>query len=176
MKALLTLFLISLAFVGYSQHSVILKTGEKIEGVVMELKDDVVTIYVDRKPKKIPLKEIKSMFFDEYVPYDGSLTDDAPVKKIKSLDGDYMLEYQVKDREMIQAPKVSNATEKKGKVVVEVEINRAGTVMNVKAGVVGSTTSDEYLLTKAEYACMGAKFNEHATGPLKTKGTITINY
>lgn len=160
----------------HAQHSVVLKTGEKIQGVVMELHEDVLTVYVDRQPKQIMLRDVSSIFFNEYVPYDGKLVETTPVKKIKSADGNYMLEYNIKDREMTQAPTISNATEKKGTVVVEIVVNRAGTVLKSRAGVMGSTTSDEYLLTKAEYACKGAKFAEHPTGPLETVGTITIHY
>ncbi|MCO4805059.1 MAG: hypothetical protein KC456_00570 [Flavobacteriales bacterium] len=159
-----------------AQHSVVLKTGDKIEGVVMELMDDELTIYVNRQPKKIMLRDISSIFFDEYVPYDGSLKSETPIRKIKSADGGYMVEYQILDRNMIQAPRLSNATEKRGTVVVEVIVNRSGTVLKVKSGVTGSTTSDEYLLTKAEYACKGIKFNEYMKAPLETKGLITIHY
>lgn len=176
MKRLIFAPLLLIASLSLAQHSVVLKTGERLEGVVMELKDDVLTVYINRQPKQIPVKDVQSVFFNEYIPYDGTLTENTAVKKIKSLDGDYMLEYQVKNRDMIQAPKISNATEKKGTVVVEIVVNRAGTVMKVKAGVTGSTTSDEYLLTKAEYACRGAKFAEYAKGPLETTGTITIHY
>ena len=151
-----------------AQHSVVLKTGDKIEGVVMELMDDELTIYVNRQPKKIMLRDISSIFFDEYVPYDGSLKSETPIRKIKSADGGYMVEYQILDRNMIQAPRLSNATEKRGTVVVEVIVNRSGTVLKVKSGVTGSTTSDEYLLTKAEYACKGIKFNEYMKAPLET--------
>jgi hypothetical protein len=173
--ALLTVFAIA-TFSIQAQHSIVLKTGEKIQGVVMELQDDVITIYVDRQPKKVQLRDVSSIFFDEYVPYDGSLTTDAPMKKIKSLDGDYTVEYQIKDREMTLAPKLSNATQKKGTAVVEVTVNRSGTVLRVKSGVTGSTTSDEYLLTKAEYACKGIQFNEDMKGPLETTGVVTIHY
>ncbi|MEQ9186640.1 MAG: hypothetical protein RLP15_02835 [Cryomorphaceae bacterium] len=177
MKKLLVLTLLCcISGVIQSQHSVVLKTGDKIQGVVMALNDDILTIYVNRVPKEIHLRDISSVFFDEYVPYDGSLTDDSPVRKIKSLDGGYVVEYQIKDREMTLAPRLSNATQKEGVVVVEVLVNRAGTVLKAKAGVTGSTTSDEYLLTKAEYACKGVQFDEHMTGPLETSGIITIRY
>ena len=159
-----------------AQHSVVLKTGDKVKGVVIALNDDILTIYVNREPKEIHLRDVSSIFFDEYVPYDGSLKEDTPTKKIKSLDGGYIVEYQIKDREMTLAPRLSNATQKRGTVVVEVVVNRAGTVMKVKSGVTGSTTSDEYLLTKAEFACKGAQFSEHPTGPLETTGLITIHY
>lgn len=171
-----TAFTMLAGLAAQAQHSVVLKTGEKIQGVVMELQEDQLTVYVNRQPKIIALKDVSSIFFDEYVPYDGKLQDNTPTQSMKSADGNYTVEYKVKDRKMIQAPRLSNATQKKGVVVVEVEINRAGTVLKSKAGVTGSTTSDEYLLTKAEFACMGIKFNEHPTGPLETIATITIRY
>lgn len=142
----------------------------------MELMNDELVVYVNREPKRIALRDVSSIFFDEYVPYDGSLKEDTPKKQMKSADGNYTVQYQIKDRNMIQAPKLSNATQKRGLVVVEVLVNRSGTVMKVKSGVTGSTTSDEYLLTKAEYACKGIKFDEHMTGPLETKGLIFIQY
>tara|TARA_B110000046_G_C12909915_1_gene362375 strand:+ start:482 stop:1015 length:534 start_codon:yes stop_codon:yes gene_type:complete len=175
-KYLIVAAICGFSTIAFSQHSVVLKTGEKIEGVVMELMDDELTIYVQREPKKIALRDISSIFFDEYVPYDGSLKDETPKKKMKSADGGYMVEYQIKDREMITAPRLSNATEKRGTVVVEVTVNRSGTVLKVESGITGSTTSDEYLLTKAEYACKGIKFNEYMKAPLETKGLITIHY
>jgi len=173
---LFAVLFLALAFSLQAQHSVVLKTGEKVKGVVMALNDDMLTIYVNREPKEIHLRDVSSIFFDEYVPYDGTLKDDTPVKRIKSLDGAYVVDYQIKDRDMTLAPRLSNATQKKGTVVVEVLVNRAGTVMKAKSGVTGSTTSDEYLLTKAEYACKGVQFNEHMTGPLETSGLITIHY
>lgn len=174
-------FLITACFLiaGYcasAQHSVVLKTGDKVKGIVMALNDDILTIYVNREPKEIHLRDVSSIFFDEYVPYDGSLKEDTPIKKIKSLDGEYIVEYQIKNREMTLAPRLSNATEKRGTVVVEVLVNRAGTVLKAKAGVTGSTTSDEYLLTKAEFACKGVQFDEYPKGPLETSGLITIHY
>jgi len=175
-KLILTLAATSCFAFSYSQHSVVLKTGDKLKGIVMSLNDDVLVMYINRQPKNIMLRDVSSIFFDEYVPYDGKLLDDTPTKKMKSSDGNYIVEYAIKDREMTLAPRLSNATEKKGTVVVEVLVNRAGTVLKAKSGVTGSTTSDEYLLTKAEFACKGAQFNEHPKGPLETLGTITIHY
>jgi hypothetical protein len=175
-KLILTLALSSCFAIGQAQHSLVLKTGDKVQGVVMSLNDDVLVVYVNRQPKEIMLRDVSSIFFDEYVPYDGKLLDNTPTQKMKSADGNYIVEYAIKDREMTQAPRLSNATEKTGTVVVEVVVNRAGTVLKAKSGVTGSTTSDEYLLTKAEFACKGAQFNEHPKGPLETTGTITIHY
>jgi hypothetical protein len=168
--------LLGFAFNSQAQHTVVLKTGDKLQGVVMELQDDVLTVFVNREKKTVYLRDVTSIFFDEYVPYDGQFMDETPSQTMKSADGNYTVEYKIKDRKMIQAPRLSNATQKKGEVVVEVIVNRAGTVLKTKAGITGSTTSDEYLLTKAEFACMGIKFNEHMTGPLETVGTVIIRY
>ena len=77
---------------------------------------------------------------------------------------------------MIVAPKLSNATENRGIVVVDVDIDKYGNVTKVKAGGIGSTTTNEYLYTKAEFACKGARFNENPKGPINTKGQIIITY
>ena len=157
-----------------AQHSVVLKNGDKVKGVVMELKEDVLYVAVNREMRKIPLIEVSSIFFNEYVPYDGSFTDSTPEKTIKS--GKYLIKYQLKDREMVQAPKVSIGTEDKGTVVVKIKVGRTGTVFFAEPGQPGSTTSSEYLYTKAKFAAMGARFNPHPKGPIETEGTITITY
>ena len=87
-----------------------------------------------------------------------------------------MIQYQMKDRTMTKAPPISNATENKGRVVVDVTIDKYGIVHRAKAGATGSTTSNNYLYIKAEFASKGARFNEHKTGPVESKGTIIIDY
>lgn len=157
-----------------AQHSIILKSGEKLSGVVMSLQDDVLTVAINRELKEIDLINVSSIFFNEYVPYDGSFQPAEPMKTIKS--GSYTIKYQMKDRKIITPPKISNATENRGIVVVEVMINRQGKVMKAKAGGVGSTTSSEYLLTKAKFAAQGAQFDVSTKGPVETHGTIIITY
>ena len=63
-KYLIAVAIFGFATIAKSQHSVVLKTGEKIEGVVMELMDDELTIYVQREPNKIALRDISTTFFD----------------------------------------------------------------------------------------------------------------
>lgn len=156
------------------QHAVVLKGGEKLQGVVLAIENDTLMMAINRKMNKIPLKKVSSIFFDEYVPYDGSFDPETEEKTIRS--GEYLIRYIVKGREMIQPPKLSNATEHVGVVVVDIEIDKYGNVLRVKAGGVGSTTSNEYLYTKAEFACKGARFNEYPKGPITTKGQIIITY
>ncbi|PCH92443.1 MAG: hypothetical protein COB85_08135 [Bacteroidetes bacterium] len=158
----------------YGQHSVILKSGERLQGVVLALLNDTLQMAIEREMTLIDMKEVTSIFFDEYVPYDGSLLLDDNVKFIKS--GKYLIEYQMKDRLMTNPPVVSIGTEDKGKVVVEVTVNRTGLVMKAIPGITGSTTSSEYLLTKAKFAAQGARFEPAPQGPIEQKGTIAITY
>jgi len=157
-----------------AQHSVVLKNGEKISGVVMAIQNDTLQIAINRRMNRIPLIKVSSIFLDEYVPYDGSFDPNVQERSIRSRE--YLIRYLVKDREMIVAPKLSNATENRGIVVVDVDIDKYGNVTKVKAGGIGSTTTNEYLYTKAEFACKGARFNENPKGPINTKGQIIITY
>ncbi|HIA36603.1 MAG TPA: hypothetical protein EYN89_07670 [Flavobacteriales bacterium] len=158
----------------FAQHNVILKTGEKFNGVVMAVKDDTLHMAIKREMVFVELKYISSIFFDEYIPYDGSLLLDEKIKTMRS--GEYLIEYQMKDRKMIHPPKISIGTEDHGKVVVEITINRSGLVMVSNPGIAGSTTSNEYLLTKAKFAAQGARFEKSKVAPVEQKGTIIITY
>jgi len=157
-----------------SQHTLVLKSGEKIEGVVLSLKDDVWKIVVDRKEKKVQMREVSSVFFNEYVPYDGSLIDDGK-EEVIIIDG-FTVKYSLNGRKFSKEPRVSIGTEDKGTVVVKIIVDRYGNILSVEAGQNGSTTSSNYLYTKAETAAKSAKFEEDLKGPLKTEGTITIIY
>lgn len=157
-----------------AQHTMVLQSGDKIEGVVIALENDVWSIYQDGKERKVDMKSVSSVFFKEYVPYDGRLTDDAKEKTIQA-DG-FTVKYKVKDRSLVDKPKVSLGTEDKGVVVVKVTVDRYGNIRSAEPGKPGSTTSSAYLYAKAATAAKSAKFNENLKGPLITEGTITIIY
>jgi hypothetical protein len=158
----------------FSQHVVVFKSGEKLEGVVMGIQNDVLSLYAAQKMQEIELVHVSSIFFNQHVAYDGSFDPTEPQQSIQS--GKYTVYYQMKGRTMITPPVISNATENKGRVVLSVTIDRYGIVQKVEAGMTGSTTTNEYLYTKAKFAAKGARFSETTTGPLETKGTITIDY
>ena len=118
--------------------------------------------------------DVSTLFFNEYVPYDGALLDDT--KEVIFKVDQFTVKYAIKDRKMIREPKVSIGTQDKGTVVVDIVVDRYGNIRSVLAGANGTTTSSEYLYVKAETAARSAKFDENLTGPLETKGTITIVY
>lgn len=170
------LFILIIAFVGNlkSQHHVVLKNGKKIECVVTGLQNDTLEIYVYMNLHKIPLIEVSSIFFDQQVAYDGKLLNETPEQSIQS--GDYLIRYKIRGRKMIKAPVLSNATEKHGKVVVKIEVDKYGNVLQSVPGYIGSTTTDKYLQVKAMKAAQDAKFDVYMQGPITTEGLIIIEY
>jgi hypothetical protein len=158
----------------FSQHFVILKSGKKIECVVNALQNDTLEIYVDMMLQKIPLAEVSSIYFAQHVEYNGKLTEEAETVSVKS--GKYTIKYKIKGRKMTTIPPVSNSTEKEGRVVVKITIDRYGNVLTAEPGFIGSTTTDKYLLTKAMIVAKAAHFDTDMTGPLQTEGIIIVDY
>ncbi len=174
MKSIAFLFTLLSTLSVFAQHTIVLQSGEKIDGVVLGLEHDVWTIFIDGEEKTLPMKEVSSVFFQEYVPYDGVYNEDIDEKTVTA-DG-FTVKYKIVDREMIKKPRVSIGTQDKGTVVVKITVDRYGNVRSAEAGAPGSTTSSKYLYAKAVTAAKSAKFNEHLTGPITTEGTITIIY
>jgi hypothetical protein len=174
MKEFYTILLLFLFTSVSAQHSIVLKSGDKIDCVVLALNNDVWKVYQDGEERTISMKEVSSIFFNEYVPYDGVFIPDGNETTIKV--GDFTVKYSIKDRKMIREPEVSIGTQDKGSVVVKVIVDRYGNILSAESGQSGSTTSNKYLYIKAETAAKTAKFDENLKGPLKTEGTITIVY
>jgi len=176
MKKLILILVVVVLSMGnaMAQHFVILKNGKKIECVVTGLQNDTLEIYVDMQLQKIPLIEVSSIFFAQKVAYDGKLLNNTPEKSMKS--GAYDIKYKIRGREMIKAPVISNATEKHGRVVVKIEVDKYGNVLKAKPAYIGITTTDKYLLVKGMKAAKDAKFNTYMQGPIMTEGLIIIEY
>lgn len=174
MKSICLALLIIISATSIAQHSMVLNSGDKIEGVVLGLENDQWTIFTEGKEQKVHMKEVSSVFFKEYVPYDGTFVPDAEEKTVE-VDG-FTVKYQVKDRNMIKKPTVSIGTEDHGTVVVNITVDRYGNIRSAEPGASGSTTSSNYLYVKAQRAAKTARFDENLKGPLITEGTITIVY
>jgi len=63
-----------------------------------------------------------------------------------------------------------------GRVVVDVNVDREGKVIQATPGTKGSTTLDEYLLKVAKDAALEATFEAKPDAPVVQKGTITYNF
>jgi hypothetical protein len=79
-------------------------------------------------------------------------------------------------RKMLKQPKIDNLTMEKGIVVVEITINKYGSVTKAVPGIEGSTTTSTYLLTKAKQAAESVTFDTSPVMPLEQKGSITITF
>jgi hypothetical protein len=174
MKNLLIICLLSLSVNLTAQHTMVLNSGDKLEGVVMGLENDVWTMIIGGKEMQIQMKEVSSVFFKEYVPYDGTYVPNTK-EEVLEVDG-FTVKYQLKNRKMIQEPTISIGSEDHGTVVVQITVDRYGNVRTAEPGAPGSTTSSNYLYVKAQAAAKTAKFDENLKGPLSTEGTITIVY
>ncbi len=64
-------------------------------------------------------------------------------------------------------------SQKEGKVVVEVYVDRDGKVVQANPGTQGSTEIDESLLKVAKEAALGARFEVKKDAPARQRGTIT---
>jgi len=77
-------------------------------------------------------------------------------------------------RKMVSAPKIIDNSQKKGTVVVEILVDKFGTVMKATPGARGSTTADGDLERLARDAAMGTKFSPNPEAPIQQKGTMTF--
>jgi TonB family protein len=87
--------------------------------------------------------------------------------------GNSNISYDLAGRRHQSLPLPRYDYQEEGKVVVEVTVDRSGTVTKATAGVKGSSTLDAYLLRVAYEAAMRAKFDSSPDAPIIQKGTIT---
>lgn len=84
--------------------------------------------------------------------------------------------YNLTGRSIIgKIPEPSYNKNIEGVIVVSIEVNAAGTVINAKAGAAGTTISDATLRNQAVAAAYKAKFNNISSNTTQS-GTITYRY
>lgn len=76
-------------------------------------------------------------------------------------------------RTALKLPAPEYPSQKSGKVVVQVTVDKQGNVTKAEPGVKGSTTLDSQLLKAAEKAALNAKFDVNSNAPAYQIGTIT---
>ncbi len=170
-KSILAISSFFIASIAFAQHSVVMKNGDKIDGLVTSLNNGVIEIHRNQTVSKINLSEVSEIVFDQP---GQKVTTEIGEKSITA--GSYMIRYKVADRVITKTPRIDNMTQKKGTVVVTVSVNKYGNVIKATPGAPGSTTSDDYLLTKAKQGAESAIFNNVPTAPLEQTGYITIPF
>jgi colicin import membrane protein len=81
--------------------------------------------------------------------------------------------FNLEGRNFVSLPKPDISTQKEGKVVVEIKVDRAGNVVNATPGVKGSTTLESSLLNAAKRAALSSKFDSKTDAAYMQTGTIT---
>lgn len=79
-------------------------------------------------------------------------------------------------RSLEQAPDVKDKSQKTGKIVLNIKVDRNGNVKYVEYSLKGSTTQDNYLIQRAKEAAREAKFNTAPNAPEEQWGEMTFTF
>jgi hypothetical protein len=77
-------------------------------------------------------------------------------------------------RSFVSRPTVDDNKRHNGKVVVEIRVDKDGSVIYAKAGARGTTITDSDLWDKCENAILNSKFNASDSAPDNQSGTMTF--
>ncbi|MBS1765464.1 MAG: hypothetical protein JSS90_10910 [Bacteroidetes bacterium] len=158
------------SFTIFAQHTLVLKSGEKMNGTLQQVVDNKVSFKFKGNVMSFPLNEVSSISFSDAsneMKVQESEIKNAEVRGVK---------YEMAGRTLTKQPKIENLTMEKGIVVVEITIDKYGHVTKASPGAEGTTTTSNYLLTKAKQAAESVLFDNCPKCPLETKGTITIPF
>ena len=165
-KILIALTFCATATIANAQHTVVMKDGSKLNGELQSIQNNTVTFFYKGSNLTFNVGEISSILFD------GVIGGASSVSTTTTKGSTYVMP----GRKLTRQPKIDNLTMEKGIVVVNITINKYGNIMKAEAGADGTTTTSNYLLTKAKQAAESAMFDGGTTFPLEQKGTITITF
>lgn len=154
----------------FAQHKLTLKSGEAMNGKVAGIKDETLSFVFKGNVMTFPLSEVKAILFEDLA------SQSNPATKTSTTSGTKGVNYVMAGRKMTKQPVINNLTMEKGIVVVEITINKYGNVIKAEPGGEGTTTTSQYLLTKAKQAAESVQFDTNPVMPLEQKGTITITF
>ena len=84
--------------------------------------------------------------------------------------------YQLGNRKALNTPKPKYTCSEEGVVVVQISVDKSGTVTNANPGVRGTTNSAKCLLDQAKIAAMNTKWQADATAAETQIGKIIYNF
>jgi hypothetical protein len=147
-----------------AQHQLVLKTGESLSGEIKSLNDGVLKFVHKGKETSYKISEISNISF--------GLTNSGPSNNSTTKGVTFVMA----GRKMTKEPRIDNLTMEKGIVVVEITIDKYGNVVKAVPGIEGTTTTSNYLLTKAKQAAESVKFDTSPVMPQSQTGLITITF
>ncbi|MDA9121000.1 hypothetical protein N9J52_03090 [Flavobacteriales bacterium] len=84
------------------------------------------------------------------------------------------MSFNLGGRSMLSAPKIVDTSQKEGKVVVDIIVDKDGKVVKATPGARGSTTTDRHLEKLATEAAYNTKFNAKTDASIQQKGSMTF--
>ncbi len=84
--------------------------------------------------------------------------------------------HSLSGRSLEKPPEVKDKSQKTGKVVLEIKVDRDGNVLYAEYSLKGSTTQDRYLINLAKKAARKAKFNTAPNAPEEQWGKMTFTF
>ena len=84
------------------------------------------------------------------------------------------MSFNLGGRSMLSAPKIVDTSQKEGKVVVDIIVDKDGKVVKATPGARGSTTTDRNLEKLATEAAYNTKFNAKTDASIQQKGSMTF--
>lgn len=79
-------------------------------------------------------------------------------------------------RRFLSKPTIQDKSQVSGKIVVQITVDRSGTITDAKAGVRGTTITNAALWSKCEKAVLGSKLNALNTGPDIQVGSVVFTF
>ena len=177
-KKLLFVMAVCLLSAGaFAQHTLVMKSGEKMKGELKAVSEGIVTFDFKGNAMKFEMSEVSAILLTN----DNQQVSAVSVTKSGSSGAEVAsdtkgVKFYMPGRTLVKQPTVNNLTEKKGVVVVEISIDKYGNVMEANPGAAGTTTQDKYLQTMAVKAAKSAKFDQNMKKPLKESGTMSITF
>lgn len=170
MKKIIIAFCAILLNIGANaQHTLVLKTGERMSGEVKSLENGKVNFIFKGNTMSFTVAEIEAIWFSKKA----EAVDAKPGGQNTGMKG---VSFEMAGRQLTKPPLVDNLTMKKGIVVVAISIDKYGHVTKAEPGAEGTTTTDTYLLTKGKQAAESALFDNCSKCPTEMKGTITLTF
>lgn len=80
------------------------------------------------------------------------------------------------NRRFLNLPKINDEGQQSGRIYVEIRVDKSGEVVYARAGVKGTTLSDQSLWRKCEQAVMGASLNQLESAPDVQIGVVVFNF
>jgi hypothetical protein len=168
-KIILIISAFLFSFYANAQHTLVLKSGEKMNGEVKKLEDGKITFIFKGNAMTFNVTDVEQIMFTKKAA-------EAEAKPAEQTTGMKGVSFEMAGRQLVKPPKAENLTMKKGIVVVAITIDKYGHIMKADAGAEGTTTSDDYLLKLAKHGAESAMFDNCPKCPLEMKGTITLTF